>query len=113
MPIQLQYKNRKDGKMKTEFKTTQQLRKQLQETRKQRSQTTKFKITMEIEVVDVGDVPADVLALRESIRKSTENISSGNIDVITIYVEKTGATGVTPKDTRHGFGNSTCHSLVE
>jgi len=63
--------------------------------------TTKFKITMEIEVVDVGDVPADVLVLRESIRKSTENISSGNVDVIAIYVEKTGATGVTPKDTRH------------
>ena len=59
--------------------------------------TTKFKITMEIEVKDVGNIPADVLTLRESIHKATENISWDNVKVIAIEVEKTGATGITPR----------------
>ncbi|MEK0336602.1 MAG: hypothetical protein QQN41_04110 [Nitrosopumilus sp.] len=58
--------------------------------------TTKFKITMEIEVKDVGDVPADTSTLRESIHKATENISWDNVKVDTICIEKIGATGVTP-----------------
>ena len=59
--------------------------------------TTKFKITMEIEVKDVGDVPADAKALKESIHKATENISWDNAKVVAIEVEKTGTTGITPR----------------
>ena len=50
--------------------------------------TTKFKITMEIEVKDVGDVPADTSALRKSSHKATENISWDNVKVDTICVKK-------------------------
>lgn len=43
------------------------------------SVTTKFEITMTIEVVDVGGVAASPEALRDSIVTEVEGISSGNV----------------------------------
>ena len=36
---------------------------------------TKFEITMTIDVVDVGGVPANALALKDSATKAIENIN--------------------------------------
>lgn len=44
-----------------------------------RPATTKFKVTMEIEVVDVGNIPASSVALLNSITTKIESISSGDV----------------------------------
>ena len=63
-----------------------------------RPKTTKFKVSMNIEVVDVGRIPADLLALKKTIVRVIEGISSGDVICVKeLYIEKTGATGVKPK----------------
>lgn len=76
----------------TKIKTTEQLRQKLAKERKQRSKATKFEITMQVKVKDVGDVPADRKALQEAITKATENISFGDVIQVTgIQIVRTGA----------------------
>jgi len=41
--------------------------------------TTKFEITMALEVVDVGDVPADTSSLNTAIIKAVKSISNGKV----------------------------------
>ena len=41
--------------------------------------TTKFEITMTVDVVDVGDVPTDASALSNAVKEAVEGISSGDV----------------------------------
>lgn len=45
--------------------------------------TTKFEITMTLEVVDVGGVPANVSVLSDAVKEAIESISSGDVVKIT------------------------------
>jgi len=65
------------------FKTTEQLRQQVQKTREHK--TTRFEITMILEVVDVGDVPADASTLADSVKTAIEGISSGDVVKVNWY----------------------------
>ena len=56
--------------------------------KKKERKTTKFEITMIIEVVDVGDVPADASTLSDTVKEVIEGISSG--DVVTVTEIATG-----------------------
>ncbi len=61
---------------------------------------TKFRVTITMEVKDIGNVPADSSVLNVSIQKAVENISPGNITTHA-EVEKIGRTGVKPRVVRH------------
>lgn len=50
---------------------------------------TKFKVSINIEVVNVGGIPADVLPVRRAIRDAITRISSGDVVCVNdIYVEE-------------------------
>ena len=80
-------------------KTTQQLRDEYETRRKQYNKTTKFEITMQIEVVDVGDVPADASSINAAAIKAVKNISFGDvIQVLESHTSQlTSSNGLTTK----------------
>ena len=61
--------------------------------------TTKFKVTITMEVKDVGNVPVDNQILTVAIKKAVEDISPDNITTF-VEVRKTGRTGVKPTVSR-------------
>jgi len=65
--------------------------------------TTKFEITMTVEVVNVGNVPADPEALRNSITEKIEGKSRGNVVKIK-SIMVTGKYGECPEYKDTGYG---------